>query len=353
MSAAPPAPSLFVRALRGQPVERFPVWMMRQAGRYLPGYQRVRARTPFLELCRSPDLAAEVSLEPVERFDVDAAIVFADILLTADAMGVEVSFPPEGGPRFEQPIRTPQDVRRVHAPDAARTEAVAQTVRRLRRALPASKAVIGFSAAPFTLCAYMIEGGSSRDFWRTRAFAAQHPAAFESLLERAADALVPYLKEQTAAGADALQLFDTWGAVLAPHLHERWVVPMTRRVIEGLGSSRPPVIYFAGLGAADRLEIAVESGADALSLDWQTDLAQAYARVGSRVRLQGNLDPTVLLADPTTIEREVARMLGDVPDGRPHLVNLGHGILKETPPDHAEAFVRAAQAFEPARGLKT
>jgi len=341
------ANALFTRAVRGESVERFPVWMMRQAGRYLPGYMAVRAKTPFLDLCRSPELAAQVTLEPIERFDADAAIVFADILLTADAMGVEVTFPPTGGPQFVSPIRTVADVARVHEPDTARTRCVAETVRILRTTLPASKAVIGFSAAPFTLCAYMIEGGSSRDFILTRRFAHEHPAAFEELMLRSANALIPYLQEQVAAGADVLQLFDTWGSTLPPDLYARWVLPMTKHVIDGLGADRPPVIYFPGIGSAARLEAAAGIGADALSLDWQTDLAHAYATVGDTVRLQGNLDPALLLTTPERIRAATHDMLSQVPAGRPHLVNLGHGIHKDTPPENAGAFIEAAQAFRP------
>lgn len=340
--------TLFQRALRGERVERFPVWMMRQAGRYLPGYRAVRAHTPFLDLCRTPELAAQVTLEPIELFGMDAAIVFADILLSADAMGVPVEFPGEGGPRCPAPVRTPADVARVHAPDETRTRCVAETVRLLRRALPPQTSLLGFSAAPFTLCAYMVEGGSSRDYVLTRRFAYEHPQAFEDLLGRVADGLVPYLREQVAAGADALQLFDTWGAVLEPALHRRWVVPMARRVIEGLGAERPPVIYFGGLGSGGRLEDVLACGADALSVDWQTDLRRAYETVGTRARLQGNLDPAVLLTDPERVRAATHDMLRAVPPGRAHLVNLGHGIHKDTPPENAAAFVEAAQAWRPA-----
>jgi uroporphyrinogen decarboxylase len=336
----------FVRALRGESVDRHPVWMMRQAGRYLPGYRAVRARTPFLDLCRSPDLAAQVSLEPVERFDVDAAIVFADILLTADAMGVEVEFP-DGGPRIVRPLRAPADLARVHAPDTARTDAVAGTVGLLRRALPAEKAVIGFSAAPFTLCAYMIEGGTSRDFDRTRRFAAEHPRDFRTLMDRVADALVPYLAEQARAGADALQLFDTWAGVTDPTTFRTVVVPATRRVIEGLGRARPPVILFAGLGTEARIPDALETGADALSVDWRTDLAAAHRACAGRARVQGNLDPAVLLTTPERVRAATHAMLAHVPENTPHLANLGHGIFKDTPPENAAAFVDAVRTFEP------
>jgi uroporphyrinogen decarboxylase len=318
--------------------------MMRQAGRYLPGYQSVRAKTSFLDLCRTPELAAEVTMEPIELFDFDAAIVFADILLTADAMGIEVAFP-NGGPKIIAPIRSAADVQRVHEPDVSRVSAVYETVSILRKALPPEKALIGFSAAPFTLCAYMIEGGSSRDFNLTRQFAFENQKAFGELLDRAADALVPYLKEQARSGADVLQLFDTWGGILTPDLYRERVAPAIQRVVDGLGSDRPPVILFAGIGAEARLETAVSTGVEALSLDWRTDLVSAYARVGDRVRLQGNLDPTVLLSTPETIHAETTRMLSKVPAGRSHLANLGHGILKETPPEHAAAFVAAVRSF--------
>jgi uroporphyrinogen decarboxylase len=337
---------LFLRALAGEPVERYPVWMMRQAGRYLPGYMAVRSKTSFLDLCRTPELAAQVTMEPIERFDMDASIVFADILLTADAMGIEVEFP-NGGPKIVKPVRTPEDVMRVHEPDDARVRPVYETISILRKALGADKALLGFSAAPFTLCAYMIEGGTSRDFERTRRFAHTHPEAFRTLMERTADALAPYLREQARAGADALQLFDTWGGIVSPKLYSEIVLPSIRRVIEGLGPDRPPVLLLPGLGTEGRLEEAAGVGVDALSLDWRANLGRAYAAVGDRVRLQGNLDPTILLADPETIIRETLAMLSQVPAGRPHLTNLGHGILKDTPPEHAQVFIETAQRFRP------
>jgi uroporphyrinogen decarboxylase len=337
---------LLVRALRGEPVERFPVWMMRQAGRYLPGYRRLRSRVSFLDLCRTPDLAAEVSIEPVERFGVDAAIVFADILLTADAMGAKVEFL-EGGPRIESPLRSPADFERLHAPDASRTAAVARTVALLRRALPSSTAVIGFSAAPFTLAAYLVEGGTSRDHETTRRLALTHPTEFRALLSRIADALVPYLAEQAAAGADALMLFDTWGGTVDAATYRSAVVPAAARVVEGLGPRRPPVILFPGLFTESRLDDALASGADALSVDGRADLARAYRAVGGRARLQGNLDPTVLLTDPATVVAATRRMLAEVPPGASHIANLGHGILKETPPENAAAFVETVRAHVP------
>lgn len=335
---------LFLRALRGEPVERFPVWMMRQAGRYLPGYRAVRARTSFLDLCRNSDLAAEVSLEPVTAFDVDAAIVFADILLTADAMGAPVHFD-DGGPKLSAPIRSAADAAILHAPDAARVRPTMEAIAKIRKALPATKAVLGFSAAPFTLCAYLVEGGSSRDFNAVRRFMAEDRTAFSALLERAGDALVPYLRDQAAAGADALMLFDTWGAIVSAEDYRTLVAPAVARVVAGLGPKRPPVILFPGIGSAGNLDVAASTGVEGLSLDWRTDVAAAYARVGHKVRLQGNFDPAALYAKPEAITAAVTRMLDGVPAGRPHLVNLGHGILPDVPVDHAAAFVRAAQTY--------
>jgi uroporphyrinogen decarboxylase len=342
-----PPVSLLVRALRGEPVERFPVWMMRQAGRYLPGYRAIRETTPFLDLCRSPDLAARVSLEPVERFDVDAAIVFADILLTADAMGVPVAFD-DGGPKIAAPIRSARDVARVHAPDEARVRPVFETVSILRRTLPPSKAVIGFSAAPFTLCAYLVEGGTSRDFPRVRRFLAEDRPAFEALLARASDALVPYLREQARHGADALMLFDTWGGIVSPADHAALAAPAAARTIAALGADLPPTILFPGLAAGFALEAAAGTGASALSVDWRVDLRDAYARVGDRVRLQGNLDPAALYAPPAAIAASVRAMLSQVPAGSSHVTNLGHGILPDVPVEHAAAFVEAAKSWRPA-----
>ena len=339
---------LFLRAIRGEPVERFPVWMMRQAGRYLPGYRAVREKTAFLDLCRTPALAAQVSLEPVERFDVDAAIVFADILLTADAMGVPVVFD-DGGPRITTPVRSARDAARLHAPDDAKVRPVYDTLTLLRRALPTTKALIGFSAAPFTLCAYMVEGGTSRDFTLVRRFLEEDRRGFSALLERAATALVPYLREQARAGADVLMLFDTWGGIVSPSDYRTLVAPAVRLVLDGLGPDRPPTILFAGLSAGPAaLDAAASSGVSALSVDWRTDLADAYAHVGSRVRLQGNLDPAALYAPPEAIAARVRAMLSAVPAGRPHLTNLGHGILPDVPVEHAAAFIEAAQAFRPA-----
>ena len=339
---------LFVRALRGETVERFPVWMMRQAGRYLPGYRAVRARTPFLDLCRSGTLSAEVSMEPVERFDVDAAIVFADILLTAEAMGAPVVFD-DAGPHLPRTIRSAADAAGLHEADLAHVRGTLEAVTLLRRTLPASKAVIGFSAAPFTLTCYLVEGGTSREFNAVRRFLHTDPVGFRAVVSRCARALVPYLDAPRAAGADALMLFDTWAGILAPKDYREVVVPAVQEVLAGLGASRPPTIYFPGLGAGGHLLVNDTAAAEIYSLSRHAALAISDVPGGARVRLQGNFDPAALYATPDEIGRRVRAMLDEVPPGRPHLGNLGHGILPDVPPEHAGAFVAAVQAYRPRR----
>ena len=341
---------LFVRALKGEPVERFPVWMMRQAGRYLPGYRAVRAKTPFLDLCRNPKLAAQVSLEPIERFDMDAAIVFADILLTADAMGVRVEFP-EGGPRFPEPIRSPADIARVRLPDADRVKAVSETVSILRSTLGPEKAVIGFSAAPFTLCAYMIEGGSSRDFAKTREFANTHPDAFAELMTRVADALVPYLAEQAAAGADVLQLFDTWGCMASGSGARVDRDSLDRARAGGpLGMTVRPTILFAGIGSGGRLERAAATGVEGLSLDWNTNLGEALRprrRLGAPSRATSTR-PCCSVSPDTIPQLDEGHAR---PGPRPARATSSTSAMASSsrrPPDHVAAFVKAAQSYRPA-----
>jgi uroporphyrinogen decarboxylase len=338
---------LFLRALRGEPVERFPVWMMRQAGRYLPGYRAIRAETSFLALCRDPERALRVSLEPVERFDVDAAIVFADILLVADAMGLPVRFG-DAGPTIAAPVRSAADAARLVDPDMTGLAPVFETVRRLAREVGPRKAVVGFSAAPFTLAAYAAEGGTSRDFSEARRFLHRDPVGFAVLVDRLARGLVPYLRGQAEAGAHALMLFDTWAGVLSPAQYASVAAPAVRRVVEALGPDAPPTILFAGLGADPVLEVAAGTGVAALSVDWRSDLRTAYGRVGDRVRLQGNLDPTAIHAPVESIEGSVSEMLAGVPAGASHLGNVGHGLLPDTPVEGVAAFVRAVKAWRPA-----
>ncbi|MGF1623666.1 MAG: uroporphyrinogen decarboxylase [Alphaproteobacteria bacterium] len=335
-----------VRVLRGERLDPPPVWLMRQAGRYLPEYRDVRARAGgFLELCFDPALAAEVTLQPVRRFDLDAAILFADILLVPMALGVELSFETGEGPRLT-PLRDSDDVaalRPAEAVDAALAP-VCATVARVRAALPAGTAVIGFAGAPWTVATYMVEGGSSRDFAATRRWAMADPAGFARIIDRVSESTIRYLSAQIAAGADAVQLFDSWAGALPAEQLEAWVHAPTRAIVAALKARHPqvPVIGFPrGIGAAvpDYVRF---TGVDAVGLDSGLDLAWADRALPRGFPVQGNLDPLWLELGGPAMQREVARVLA-AGAGRPHVFNLGHGIVKETPPEHVAALVAAVR----------
>lgn len=333
---------LFLRTVRGEPVERVPVWIMRQAGRYLPEYREVRRRVDFLGLCKTPELAAEVTVQPVDRLGVDAAILFADILLPLEAMGMELVFAAGDGPTFPQPLRSREDVARLSSPDVDSTlgyvfAAMAEACRRLAGRVP----VLGFAGTPWTLAAYAVEGGGSKQFAQLLAWSYRDPEGLGELLDRIADVTVDYLAGQAAAGAAALQLFDTWGGLLDA---ERWralAAPPLVRVLEGVRRRVPgvPLIYYLH-GGPHLLEAAADLPADVLSVDWRQPLSEVRRRVGPGRVLQGNLDPGTLLAPPDEIARRTETMLLSAAGG-PHVANLGHGIFKETSPEHAKAFVDA------------
>jgi len=312
---------------------------MRQAGRYMPEYRAVREKLGFLELCKTPDAAAEVTVTAAERLGVDAAIIFADILLVLEPMGVGLEFTRGDGPAIERPVRSVADVDRLRdvEPDALRY--VAESVRKARAALPTRLPLIGFAGAPFTLASYLIEGGGSRTYARTKTFMYAHPEAWRALMERLVRTVSAYLNAQIAAGADAVQLFDSWVGCLAPADYRTHVLPHVRSLI---GAIRPgtPVIHF-GTGTAGLLEAMRAAGGDVLGLDWRVDLDAAWARVGHDVAVQGNLDPITLLAPIAEIRAQAAAILGQAA-GRPgHIFNLGHGILPQTPVDHVRALVDA------------
>lgn len=329
----------FLAACRRTPGPYTPIWIMRQAGRYLPEYRAVREKMGFLELCRSPDAAAEVTVTAAVRLGVDAAIIFADILLVLDPMGVGLEFTRGDGPAIQRPVRHPADVDRLAEVDPAVLAYVPEAVRRARAALPAHIPLIGFAGAPFTLASYLIEGGGSRTYARTKAFMLSDPGAWRALMERLVRVLGPYLDAQIDAGADAVQLFDSWVGALSPEDYRTHVLPHVRTLIAGL---RPgtPVIHF-GTGTAGLLEAMRAAGGDVIGLDWRVDLDAAWARVGHDVAVQGNLDPTALLAPPGEIRARAAKILGQAA-GRPgHVFNLGHGVLPQTPVDHVRALVDA------------
>ncbi len=332
---------LFLRVCRGEAVERPPVWLMRQAGRYLPEYRAIRSGVSFLELCKSSELAAKVSLQPIDILGVDAAIVFADILIVPDAMGVELRFEKGDGPSFPTPIRNRDDIARLRHPDVEATLGyVFSTLRVLRAELDGRVPLIGFAGSPWTLAAYVVEGGVSTAFPRLLAWSYEDPSAVVTLLERLADTTIDYLRGQVEAGAQALQIFDTWGGLLSA---ERWrslALPSMQRILESIPAGVPRILYLRNGGHL--LEVLADLPVEVLSVDWRVPLDEVRRSCSSVPVLQGNLDPCTLLAPIEVIERETARVL-EQGSGGGHIVNLGHGILPQTPVEHAKAFVRFAQ----------
>jgi uroporphyrinogen decarboxylase len=342
-----------LRALARQPVDRTPVWMMRQAGRYLPEYRATRARAgSFMQLCQSPELACQVTLQPLERFPLDAAILFSDILTVPDAMGLGLGFEEGEGPRFERTIRGGADVAALASPDPERElKYVMDAVRTIRRELDGRVPLIGFCGSPWTVATYMVEGGTSKNFSRIKGMLYDQPALLHALLERVTRTTIDYLNAQVAAGAQALMVFDTWGSVLTPktyldfslHYMQAIVSELTR---EAEGRKVPVVLFTKGGGAW--LEVLAQTGCDGLGVDWTTDLAEARAMVGGRVALQGNLDPAVLYASPEVIREEVRQVLDSFGDGPGHVFNLGHGIHPEVKPERAGAMIDAVIELSPA-----
>ena len=331
-------PPLLLRAARREPTPVTPVWLMRQAGRYLPEYRALRARHGFLELCRTPEAAAEVTLQPVRRLGVDAAILFADILLIVEPLGVGLEFARGEGPVIHRPVRSEADVARLKPIDVESSlGSVFETVRLVRRELSPSVALVGFAGAPFTVASYLVEGGASRDYLHTKRLMYETPAAWHRLMEVLADATATYLNGQIDAGAHVVQIFDSWVGTLAPDDYRDYVMPHTRAVIRAL---RPgtPVIHF-GTGTAALLPLMREAGGDVIGLDWRVDLDRGWAAVGHDVAVQGNLDPATLLATPALIRARVQTILARAA-GRPgHIFNLGHGVHQSTPVDHVQALV--------------
>ncbi len=336
----------FLRALMREPVDVTPVWMMRQAGRYLPEYRASRANAgDFMSLCKNRELACEVTLQPLERFDLDAAILFSDILTIPDAMGLGLYFEAGEGPRFRKVIRTEQDVAALPVPDSARDlDYVMAAVREIRAALGGRVPLIGFSGSPWTLATYMVEGGSSKDFRHIKQMMYSTPEILHALLDKLARSVIDYLNEQIRAGAQAVQIFDTWGGVLSGPMYREFSLSYMRQICDGLirehEGRRVPVILFTKNGG-QWLESIADAGADALGLDWTCDIQDARRRVGDRVALQGNMDPSVLYAPAARIRAEVESILTGFGYGNGHVFNLGHGIHQFADPDKARIFVDA------------
>ena len=330
--------SPFMKACRLEPTPYTPIWIMRQAGRYLQEYREIRAKVSFLELCHRPDLAAEVTVTAAERLEVDAAIIFADILLVVEPMGVGLEFTAGDGPVIHRPVRTGADVDRLRPVDVQESLSfVCEAVRLARAALPSAIPLIGFAGAPFTLASYLIEGGGSRQYQHTKALMYRDPGAWHVLMERLSVAVSAYLNAQIVAGAQAVQLFDSWVGVLSPDDYREFVLPHTRRTIAGLAPG-VPVIHF-GTGTASLLTLMRDAGGDVIGLDWRVDLGEAWARLGPRVAVQGNLDPVVLFAEPDEIRRQAGRILERAARRAGHIFNLGHGVLPQTPVTNVRALI--------------
>jgi len=343
---------LLLRALNREPVPRTPVWLMRQAGRYLPEYRRVREYAgSFMALCQDPELACQVTLQPVERFNLDAAILFSDILTIPDAMGLGLYFQPGEGPRLEHPIRDERAVDQLPVPDAQQELGyVPDALRLVHQELNGRVPLIGFSGSPWTLATYMVEGESSREFRHIKTMLYDRPELLHRVLTKAADSITDYLNVQSEAGAQVLMIFDTWGGALSHEAYHEFSLAYARRVIDGLVRRREgrhiPVIFFTKNGGL-WLEAMADSGADALGLDWTMSLGEARRRVGGEVALQGNLDPCALYARPDAIRTQVERTLADYGSGPGHVFNLGHGVHPEIEPDHVHAMIEAVHELSP------
>ncbi len=345
----------FLRALRREPVDCTPVWLMRQAGRYLPEYRATRKEAgSFLGMAKNPEIACEVTLQPLRRYDLDAAILFSDILTVPDAMGLGLYFVEGEGPKFERTIRSAADAAKLGVPDMeTELRYVMDAVRVIRRELDGKVPLIGFSGSPWTLACYMVEGGGSKDFARIKAMALNEPAALHRLLSVNTDAVIAYLAAQRAAGAQALQVFDTWGGVLSPAMYREFSLPYLQRIAHeldrGEGAERTPLILF-GKGTAAYLEDLAATGAEGVGVDWLIELGDAARRTGGKVALQGNLDPATLYGSPEAIRAEVKRTLDSYRDGNGgsregHVFNLGHGMSPDMDPDHVAVLVDAVHTF--------
>jgi uroporphyrinogen decarboxylase len=333
-----------IKALLGQAVDKTPVWLMRQAGRYLPEYRALRQEAgDFLTLCKTPELACEATLQPLARFDLDAAIIFSDILTIPDAMGLGLQLVEKQGPVFDKPIKSRQDISKLSVPDPHdRLAYVTDAIRLSKKALNNKVPLIGFAGSPWTLAAYMIEGHGSKTFTRAKSLLYADPKAAHELLDKLAQATTLYLNAQIAAGANAVMIFDTWGGLLSPHYYQEFSLRYMQQIMTGLtrqynGQTVPVTLFTKGGGPW--LKVMADSGCDALGVDWTYDLAQAKEQVAGKVALQGNLDPIALLGSPEAIKQDVIRILQTMKNYPGFVFNLGHGLVPETPPEHVGLLV--------------
>ncbi|MDX2503933.1 MAG: uroporphyrinogen decarboxylase [Gammaproteobacteria bacterium] len=336
----------FLKALLRQPVDMTPVWMMRQAGRYLPEYRATRTKAgSFMDLCMNPELACEVTIQPLERYALDAAILFSDILTIPDAMGLQLRFAQGEGPRFDKPVQSAADVNALGVPDPeGELKYVMDAVRTIRKELDGRVPLIGFSGSPWTLATYMVEGCSTKEFGKVKGMMFDEPLLMHKLLDILVQSVTSYLNAQIAAGAQAVMIFDTWGGVLTPRDYKEFSLRYMQQIVSGLKRENDgrtvPVILFSK-GAGGWLEAMADTGCDALGVDWTLDLADARARVGDKVALQGNMDPCVLYSKPERIEQEVKTILQSYGQGNGHVFNLGHGIHQHIDPDNVSVFIDA------------
>ena len=334
----------FLRACRKEPTPYTPIWLMRQAGRYMKEYRALRKKYSFLEMCKNPEIAARVTLQPLDKFKLDAAIIFSDILIPLEPMGVEFEFAKGEGPVFHRPVREMKDVERLKIIEPEEEiPFLMEAIRIVRRELEGKIPLIGFSGAPFTLASYMIEGGHSRNYTLTKGLMYQNRPAWNLLMEKVSEVLIRYLNAQSRAGVQALQIFDSWVGCLTPGDYEEYVLPYSKRVMDGVDKS-VPLIHFA-TSSSTLLERMKQAGGNVIGVDWRVDLSEAWARIGYDVGIQGNLDPVVLFGPVDLIKKEVKRIL-DQAEGRPgHIFNLGHGILPNTPVEHVSALVEMVHEY--------
>lgn len=334
-----PFNDLFLRAARCEPTERTPIWMMRQAGRYMGEYRAIREKHGFLEMCRTPELAVEVTMQPVDLVGVDAAILFSDILVPFPGMGLDLEFAKGEGPVIHNPVRTVRDVDNLRVADPIEdTGYVMEAIKILRRELEHKVPLIGFAGAPFTLASYMIEGHGTRDYIHTKRLMWSEPEAWDRLMNVISDTVIAYLGAQIDAGAQAVQVFDSWVGYVAPGDYERSVLPHSKRVIEELSKKGVPIIHFANQGTS-MLDLVVQAGGDVVGLDWRIDIAKAAEQIGPEFAIQGNIDPVALFAPTDGLEKMVVEILEKVGTRPGHIFNLGHGIHKTTDPDKARELV--------------
>ncbi len=342
----------FIKALLGEAVDRTPVWVMRQAGRYLPEYRQIREKAgSFMNLCQSPELACEVTLQPLERYPLDAAILFSDILTIPDAMGLGLYFIEGEGPKFKRPVTSEADIEKLTVPDpGVELKYVIDAVSLIRKELDGRVPLIGFTGSPWTIATYMVEGGSAKYFSNTKALMYDRPDLMHKLLQKNTDAIVAYLNAQVEAGAQALMIFDTWGGMLTTRDYQDFSLAYMQQILDRVTrqseESKVPIVLFTK-GGGQWLEMMAASGCDAIGLDWTIDIGTARKRVGDKVALQGNMDPCVLYASPERIKEEVAAILKDFGHGSGHVFNLGHGIHPGVNPDHMGALIDAVKELSP------